>query len=218
MQCPGTYLFMSNTKIHRRNQQVERHLDLAERLARSFSQRTGLDRDDLYQVAVLGLIKATKAYRSETNVPFEAFARVHARGAILHYLRDSVAMVRLPRRIEEEAQRLSQIHQPKNSREEWVQALYRSKNRWLPCPEDLQAQSNSGLTMMVNDERRNAVQLAFAQLGDDEKHAIKAVVIDGRSLRNVGTSLGVSAMTIQRRVKKGLNQLKLRLSSLQAAP
>ncbi len=79
MQCPGTYLFMSNTTIHRRNQQVERHLDLAERLARSFSQRTGLDRDDLYQVAVLGLIKATKAYRSETNVPFEAFARVHAR-------------------------------------------------------------------------------------------------------------------------------------------
>ena len=217
MQCPGTYLFMSNTTIHRRNQQVERHLDLAERLARSFSQRTGLDRDDLYQVAVLGLIKATKAYRSETNVPFEAFARVHARGAILHYLRDSVAMVRLPRRIEEEAQRLSQIHQPKNSHEKWVQALYRNKNRWLPCAEDLQAQSNSGLTMMVNDERRNAVQLAFAQLGDDEKHAIKAVVIDGRSLRNVGTSLGVSAMTIQRRVKKGLNQLKLRLGSLQAA-
>ena len=217
MQCPGTYLFMSNTTIHRRNQQVERHLDLAERLARSFSQRTGLDRDDFYQVAVLGLIKATNAYRSETNVPFEAFARVHARGAILHYLRDSVAMVRLPRRIEEEAQRLSQIHQPKTSHEEWVQALYRSKNRWLPFPEDLQAQSNSGITMMVNAERRDAVQKAFAQLGEDEKHAIKAVVIDGRSLRNVGTSLGVSAMTIQRRVKKGLKQLKFRLGSLQTA-
>ena len=217
MQCPGTYLFMSNTTVHRRNQQVERHLDLAERLARSFSQRTGLDRDDLYQVAVLGLIKATKAYRSETNVPFEAFARVHARGAILHYLRDSVALVRLPRRIEEEAQRLSQIHQPKNSREEWVQALYRSKNRWLPCPEEQQAQSNSGITMMVNAERRDAIQLAFSQLGDAEKHAVKAVVIDGRSLRNVGTSLGVSAMTVQRRVKKGLKQLKLRLGSLQTA-
>ena len=109
-------------------------------------------------------------------------------------------MVRLPRRIEEQAQRLSQFHQPKNSHEEWVQALYRSKNRWLPCPEDLQAQVSSGLTMMVNAERRDSVQLAFAQLGEDEKQAIKAVVIDGRSLRNVGTSLGVSAMTVQRRV------------------
>jgi RNA polymerase sigma-B factor len=79
MQCPDIHLFMSNTTVQRRNQQVERHLDLAERLARSFTQRTGLDRDDLYQVAVLGLIKATNAYRSETNVPFEAFARVHVR-------------------------------------------------------------------------------------------------------------------------------------------
>ena len=84
---------MPNSKVHRRNQLVERHLDLALRLARSFSQRTGLDQDDLFQVAVLGLIKATKTYRSATNVPFEAFARTHARGAILHYLRDSVALV-----------------------------------------------------------------------------------------------------------------------------
>ena len=98
-----------------------------------------------------------------------------------------------------------------------MQALYRSKNRWLPCPEDLQAQSNSELTMMVNAERRDAIELAFAQLGKDEKHAIKAVMIDGRSLRNVGKSLGVSAMTVQRRVKKGLKQLKLRLGSLQTA-
>ena len=71
--------------------------------------------------------------------------------------------------------------------------------------------------MMVNAERHHAVQLAFAQLGEDEKQAIKAVVIDGRSLCNVGASLGVSAMTIQRRVKKGLKQLKLRLGSLQPA-
>ena len=98
---------MPNSNIQRRNRVVERHLELAQRLARNFSQRTGLDQDDLFQVAVLGLIKATKAYRSETNVPFEAFARPHFRGAILHYLRDSVAMVLLPRRLEEEAQLLS---------------------------------------------------------------------------------------------------------------
>ena len=36
MQCPDIHLFMSNTTVQRRNQQVERHLDLAQRLARSF--------------------------------------------------------------------------------------------------------------------------------------------------------------------------------------
>ncbi|MEC8214702.1 MAG: sigma-70 family RNA polymerase sigma factor, partial [Cyanobacteriota bacterium] len=113
---------MPNSNIQRRNRVVERHLELAQRLARNFSQRTGLDQDDLFQVAVLGLIKATKAYRSETNVPFEAFARPHVRGAILHYLRDSVAMVRLPRRLEEEAQRLSRTNRPRSSHEQWIQA------------------------------------------------------------------------------------------------
>ena len=109
---------MPNSNIQRRNRVVERHLELAQRLARNFSQRTGLDQDDLFQVAVLGLIKATKAYRSETNVPFEAFARPHVRGAILHYLRESVAMVRLPRRLEEEAQRLSHTNRPRSSHEQ----------------------------------------------------------------------------------------------------
>ena len=35
--------------------------------------------------------------------------------AILPYLRDSVAMVRLPRRLEEEAQRLSHTNRPRSS-------------------------------------------------------------------------------------------------------
>ena len=208
---------MPNSQVQRRNQLVERHLDLALRLARSFSQRTGLDQDDLFQVAVLGLIKATKTYRSATNVPFEVFARTHARGAILHYLRDSVALVRLPRRLEEEAQRLRQTNAPQTSREQWVQAIYRAKNRWQPLPMNLQASAKTGLSMMLNTERRDTVQRAFAALDDNERQAVNAVVIEGRSLRNVGSSLGVSAMTVQRRVKRGLKQLELKLSDLQPA-
>ena len=208
---------MPNSNIQRRNRVVERHLELAQRLARNFSQRTGLDQDDLFQVAVLGLIKATKAYRSETNVPFEAFARPHVRGAILHYLRDSVAMVRLPRRLEEEAQRLSHTNRPRSSHEQWIQATYRSKTRWQPFPLDLQAGANTGISMMLNAERRTIVQQALAELQLTERQAEQSVVLEGRSLRNVGSSLGVSAMTIQRRVKSGLKQLESKLSSLYSA-
>ena len=165
---------MPNSNIQRRNRVVERHLELAQRLARNFSQRTGLDQDDLFQVAVLGLIKATKAYRSETNVPFEAFARPHVRGAILHYLRDSVAMVRLPRRLEEEAQRLSHTNRPRSSHEQWIQATYRSKTRWQPLPLDLQAGANTGMSMMLNAERRTIVQQALAELQPTERQAVQS--------------------------------------------
>lgn len=207
----------NNFNIQRRNRLVERHLDLAQRLARSFSQQTGLDHDDLFQVAVLGLLKATKAYRSEMNVPFEAFARPHARGAILHYLRDSVAMVRLPRRLEEEAQRLRHSNRPRNSHEQWMEATYRSKTRWQPLPLDLQAGADTGISMMLNAERRTIVRRALNELQPSERQAVQCVVLDGRSLRNVGTSLGVSAMTIQRRVKSGLKQLESKLCSLNGA-
>ena len=207
----------NNFNIQRRNRLVERHLDYAQRLARSFSQQTGLDHDDLFQVAVLGLLKATKAYRSEMNVPFEAFARPHARGAILHYMRDSVAMVRLPRRLEEEAQRLRHSNRPRNSHEQWMEATHRSKTRWQPLPLDVQAGADTGISMMLNAERRTIVRRALDELQPSERQAVQYVVLDGRSLRNVGTSLGVSAMTIQRRVKSGLKQLESKLCSLNGA-
>jgi len=100
---------MSHASLRRSNQQVERHLHLARELAVRYSRRTGYDMDDLRQVGLLGLIKASRSYRPQTKVPFEVYARPHIRGEILHYLRDGVALVRLPRRVEEEALRLSRL-------------------------------------------------------------------------------------------------------------
>ena len=71
--------------------------------------------------------------------------------------------------------------------------------------------------MMLNAERRETVQQAFAGLAAKDRQPVNAVVTEGRSLRNVGSSLGVSAMTVQRRVKRGLKQLELKLSDLQPA-
>ena len=71
--------------------------------------------------------------------------------------------------------------------------------------------------MMLNAERRTIVRRALDELQPSERQVVQYVVLDGRSLRNVGTSLGVSAMTIQRRVKSGLKQLESKLCSLNGA-
>ena len=73
------------------------------------------------------------------------------------------------------------------------------------------------MSMMLIAERRTIVQQALAELQPKERQAVQSVVLEGRSLRNVGSSLGVSAMTIQRRVKSGLKQLESKLSSLYSA-
>ena len=91
------------------------------------------------------------------------------------------------------------------------------KTRWQPLPLDLQAGANTSMSMMLNAERRTTVQQALAELQPTERQAVQSVVLEGRSLRNVGFSLGVSAMTIQRRVKSGLKQLESKLSSLYSA-
>ena len=87
-----------------RNARIKHHLNLVDPIAGHYARRSGLDRDDLKQVGRLGLLRAAEGYEQGQDKPFEVFARPHIRGAILHYLRDSVGLVRLPRRLQEQAQ------------------------------------------------------------------------------------------------------------------
>ena len=87
-----------------RNARIKHHLNLVDPIAGHYARRSGLDRDDLKQVGRLGLLRAAEGYEQGQDKPFEVYARPHIRGAILHYLRDSVGLVRLPRRLQEQAQ------------------------------------------------------------------------------------------------------------------
>ena len=98
-------------RIRSRNQRVQNHLALVNSVAQHYAARTAELRDDLHQVAVIGLIRAAERYDSRSNVPFAAFARPHIRGAVLHYLRDVAPMVRVSRRLQERCHALRQCRQ-----------------------------------------------------------------------------------------------------------
>ena len=55
----------------------------------------------------------------------------------------------------------------------------------------------------------------FSNLEKDDQRALQMVVIDGMSLRQTAQQLEVSAMTVQRRVKRGLNTLANKLKAAQ---
>ena len=86
-----------NRQQTRRNARVEHHMRLVEPLARRYASKSGQDPDDLLQVGLMGLLRAAERYEGQRDIPFSAFARPHIRGAILHYLRDKAAIIRLPR-------------------------------------------------------------------------------------------------------------------------
>ena len=55
----------------------------------------------------------------------------------------------------------------------------------------------------------------FRNLANDDQCALQMVVIDGMSLRQTARLLGVSAMTVERRVKRGLNTIAKKLNAAQ---
>ena len=198
---------MSHASLRRSNQQVERHLHLARELAVRYFRRTGYDMDDLRQVGLLGLIKASRSYRPQTKVPFEVYARPHIRGEILHYLRDGVALVRLPRRVEEEALRLSRLEMgPQDPWEQMILEQYRSKGTWQPLDNVVNATFCNQLMDLDQRDSRQKVRRSLKTLPVPERLAVEATVLEGLSLCAAGRRFNVSAMTVQRRLKRGLER------------
>ena len=84
--------------VEQRNRLVEAHQDLVRPIAFHYGRCCRESVDDLLQVGLIGLIRAAERFDTQQGTPFEAFARPHIRGAILHHLRDVAPSVRLPRR------------------------------------------------------------------------------------------------------------------------
>ena len=202
---------MHTSRHQQNNSRVLQHLPLVHPIAKHYALRTGQDRDDLIQVGRLGLIKAAIRFSPTGDNTFAAFAKPHIRGAILHYLRDRVALVRLPRRVEERGLQLSRCNRKTTAEEAQTQRMYASKSTWVALDENLLQTESTAFEAIDQKDRARAVKAALCALPDVQRRAIQQVVIDGESLREAGRHQGVSAMTMQRRVKQGLMQLNLDL-------
>ena len=184
-----------------RNKRVRENMQLVNPIAKHYAKRCGLDPDDLRQVGVMGLLKAADTFRSERCTPFKAFARPHIRGAILHYLRDKATVVRYPRQLQENRElRYQGIH----GHGALIRRVY--------CSEETMADAIADTDPATDQvERTELIQNMLRSLSEPERCAIQSVVLEGRSLRDAAKQTGVSAMTVQRRVKRGLMQLRSKL-------
>ena len=71
------------------------------------------------------------------------------------------------------------------------------------------------MDLVERSEAWRKVNNLFRSLENNDQFALQMVVIDGMSLRQTARLLGVSAMTVQRRVKRGLNTIAKRLNAAQ---
>ncbi len=106
------------------------HMDLAEKIAGNFARRTVHAKEDLLQLAMIGLIKAARRY-DPSRGPFRPYGRTYANGEITHFLRDNGFLLKVPptwREIHARGQRLltsgvgvsEMLERLEISREQWI--------------------------------------------------------------------------------------------------
>lgn len=109
------------------------HRDLAEKIAGNFARRTIHPKEDLLQLAMIGLIKAARRY-DPSRGPFRPYGRTYANGEITHFLRDNGFMLKVPptwRELHARGQRLltsgvgvgEMLVQIGIGREQWIQIV-----------------------------------------------------------------------------------------------
>ena len=211
---------MTTKAITPYKKRITSHLNLVTPIAASYAYKTGEDIDDLIQVGRLGLIRAAQLFETKRGEAFSAFARPHIRGSILHYLRDSIGLVKIPRRIQEMAQGLIQQEQNctdikrlnASSDQQLAIQAYRYRKSWTSL-ENLQQEPRSGgftgneWEVLTHSEHQQMLNKCWKQLSSEEQECVRSVVIEGLSLRQAANQLGMSTMTVHRRVKQGLRAL-----------
>jgi RNA polymerase sigma-B factor len=106
-------------------------MDLAEKIAGNFARRTVHPKEDLLQLAMIGLIKAARRY-DPSRGPFRPYGRTYANGEITHFLRDNGFLLKVPptwRELHARGQRLltsgvgvaEMLERLGISREQWIQ-------------------------------------------------------------------------------------------------
>ena len=207
-----------------RNSRVEEFKAIARPIAAFYASCSPEPFDDLLQVGLMGLMRAAELYQPSRCSAFSAFAKPHVRGAILHYLRDAAPLIRLPRRVAELQQRAKQEGEQtrlgadlsksqRKALEEltvWQQPISLD---WLPF-EELNLMALSTETMVMVEDSAAALE-ALQGLDGQMQWIVSKVVLEGWSYRRTAAHLQVSPMTVQRRLKAGLLQLKERLEQQQ---
>jgi DNA-directed RNA polymerase sigma subunit (sigma70/sigma32) len=122
------------------------NMDLAEKIAGNFARRTVHPKEDLLQLAMIGLIKAARRY-DPSRGPFRPYGRTYANGEITHFLRDNGFLLKVPptwRELHARGQRLltsgvgvgEMLERLGVSREHWIQIVDACSVRVVAFPVD----------------------------------------------------------------------------------
>jgi len=211
---------------------------IARRLARRLP--THIDREELTQEGMIGLMDAQERYDPSLGVPFKAYAETRIRGSMVDWLRKQDVVPRSVRRkahrIESGRTELTRTLKRAPTREELADHLGLSvvaldamaRDAWIrrtvsldastyedcgvPLVERLSKADAEGQDADLQDKQvRRLTLAAIDHLPERERCAIRLHHIDGHTLRETGRLLGVTESRACQLAKKGIERLRFRL-------
>lgn len=221
------YRKTGNTAI--RDKLVEHYIYIAEILSRKFINR-GIEYDDIYQVASMGVMYAVERFDPSRGVKFATFATPTVMGEIRNYFRDKGNFIRIPRRLYEMFYKAEQIKRGSSgvSNEEIARILNISdedlkKLDAIGDPSfmkslEYEAYANGALSLSdvlgVEDDRflmlenRDFLKSCMEKLEKKERDFIKYRYYDEKSQSEIADIMGVSQMQVSRIEKNVLKKLR----------
>lgn len=214
------------------NQVVELNIDLARALASRYAGR-GADREDLIQVACVGLVKAARRYDPEKG-HFGSFAVPTILGELKRYFRDHGWMVRPPRRIQDLQASVSAVMQ-RSLREteerpdvehlaaetgapvEDVREALGARGCFAPASLDAQRTPDGrtfGESFGVEEENFETVEgLASIsahcrKLPERDRQLLALRFFGDKTQQEIAYELGITQMQVSRRLKRVLEGLR----------
>jgi len=191
--------------------------------------------DDLYQVGMMGLLKACENYNSDFNTKFSTYAHTYILGEVLKYIRDNKAirvnkdLIRLNSRIEKTREILSQKLMREITNGEIANFLGIEES--LVDEAIISSNFVKSLDYELNDEGRELnlydsirydekgfnseiidLKEGLESLDEDEKKIIKYRYFDDRTQSDISEELGMSQVQVSRSEAKILKKLKSKLS------
>lgn len=220
-----------------REELIERHLYIAEILSKKYANR-GIDYDDIYQVASIGLIYAIDRYDIDKGFEFSSFATPTIIGEIKKYFRDKGWTIRVPRRIQELSKKINNaklilsqelqrtptvkdIAEYLNSTEEEILEAMEGSKVYTPQSLDITYDSNGddkdvNLADIIGEEdiyfnkieNNDFLQRGIEKLNEMERKILIDRYFNNKTQVSIANELNISQMTVSRVEKKIIEKFR----------
>lgn len=219
-----------------RNKIVEKYTYIASVIAKKFVGR-GVEYDDLFQVAVLALIKGIERFDESKGLQFSTYITPTITGEIKNYFRDRSRLIHLPRRVSELRVKIKRASDRILSETGKAPTAKQLAAELKVTEEEIVRAMEAGNTVSIDNfsgdgeedgmsfhevlpaedlsfeqiENRDAVQSAMRILSDTERQIVSYRFGEELSQTETARRMGVSQMFVSRLERKILEKLKQKL-------